>query len=102
MFNSFIKYTARNKFITGVTFYLFFSTVLKAATSIDICIPCVWKSIFDVDCPGCGLTTATINLMQFDIIGAFESNWLIFIVLPTVTYYVIQDYFKFMKENAVL
>jgi len=92
------NYLRKNNFIPIVSSYLLFSTLLKSTTGIDICIPCIWQSIFGIHCPGCGLTTAFISMIEFDFKNAFESNWLIFIIVPIVIYYVIQDYVKFKNE----
>jgi len=98
MFNIFLAYISRNKILAFVGFYFWFSAILKATTDIDICIPCLWNSIFGIHCPGCGLTTACIGLIKLDLNKVFESNWLIFIILPMGTYYITQDYVKFRRE----
>ena len=92
------KYTANNKFTAAIAFYLLFSTVLKAVTDIDICIPCIWKSLFNLHCPGCGLTTAFISILKLNFKNAFEANWLIFIIVPLGIYYIIQDFIKFRRK----
>ena len=93
-----IKYIANNKYIAIVGFYLLFSTVLKAITDIDICIPCLWKSLFNLHCPGCGLTTAFISILKLNFKNAYETNWLIFIIIPVGIYYIIQDFIKFRRK----
>ena len=98
MSNSIIKYIAKNKILTIVGFYFLFSSILKSVADIDICIPCIWKSIFGVHCPGCGLTTAFISLIELNFKNAFATNWLIFIILPFWIYYMIQDYVKFQRK----
>ena len=101
MSNTIIKYIAKNKILAIVGFYFLFSAILKAVADIDICIPCIWKSIFGVHCPGCGLTTAFISLIKLNFKNAFVTNWLIFIIVPFGIYYMIQDYVKFQeKYNA--
>ena len=37
-------------------------------------MPCIIKTIFDIECPGCGLTRAYTSLFQLDIKKAFEYN----------------------------
>ncbi len=101
MYNTIIKYIAKNKFLLIVGFYFLFSAILKAVAEIDICIPCLWKSIFGFQCPGCGLTTAFISLLDLNFKNAFESNWLIFIILPFGIYYITKDYFKFRRKHNV-
>jgi hypothetical protein len=93
-----IRYVKINPFISFFCFYILLSALLKSTTGIDICIPCIWQSIFGIHCPGCGLTTAFISMIEFDFKNAFKSNWLIFIIVPIVIYYVIQDYVKFRNE----
>ena len=93
-----IRYVKMNPFISFFCFYILLSTVLKSIAGIDICIPCIWKSIFGVQCPGCGLTTAFISLIELDYRKAFESNWLIYIITPFGFYYLTQDYIKFSRK----
>ncbi len=75
--------------------------VLYALTDgrIDICIPCLWTTIFDVHCPGCGLTTAAINLLKFDFTGAWEANPLAFVVLPAIAYFAVMDFLSFRTHQ---
>jgi hypothetical protein len=94
MFESLYKYIFDNKIISIVGVYFLFSSVLKLVTDIDICIPCVWKTMFDIQCLGCGLTTAFISLLEFDLMKAYESNWLIYVILPFGLITLHQDYVK--------
>ena len=98
MSNTIIKYITKNKILSIVCFYFLSSVILKAVADIDICIPCIWKSIFGVLCPGCGLTTAFISLIELNFNNAFETNWLIFIIVPFRIYYMTQDYVKFQRK----
>ena len=95
-----IRYVKMNPFISFFCFYILLSTVLKSIAGIDICIPCIWKSIFGVHCPGCGLTTAFISLIKLNFKNAFVTNWLIFIIVPFGIYYMIQDYVKFQENTT--
>ncbi len=95
MFKVLFTYIAKNKILALVISFFLFSTTLKATACVDICIPCLWKLLFEVHCLGCGLTTAFIGLIELDLNKAFESNWLIFIIVPFVIYYMTLDYIKF-------
>jgi Protein of unknown function (DUF2752) len=99
MYNTIRKYISKNKFLLIVGFYFLFSAILKAVAEIDICIPCIWKSAFGFQCPGCGLTTAFISLLDLNFKNAFDSNWLIFIIVPFGIYYITQDYLKFIRKH---
>ncbi len=98
MSNLVLKYIVRNKIIVTVAAYFFLSAILKATTEIDVCIPCLWKALFGFHCPGCGLTTAFISLMELDFRKAFESNRLIFIIMPFGLYYLTHDYVTFKRK----
>jgi len=98
MYKTLIKYIAKNKIISIVGFYFLFSVVLKALTDIDICIPCIWKSVFGFHCPSCGLTTAFISIIKLDFKNAIETNSLIFIIVPFGIYYMTRDYVKFQRK----
>lgn len=101
MFNPVKQYIVSNKIIVIVGAYFFLTSILKASTGIDFCIPCIWKMIFGFHCPGCGLTTAFISLIKLDFTGAYESNWMIFILMPLGVYYFSNDIIKFnRKYNA--
>jgi hypothetical protein len=92
-------YLKKNIIITGIAGYYVIALILYLFAEIDILIPCLWKTIFNVRCPGCGLTRAFINLLSFDIAGAWASNPLIFIIFPGLVYYVIKDFIRFVKNN---
>jgi hypothetical protein len=44
-------------------------------------IPCLWKTLFGVQCPGCGLTRAWAFLLRGEWRRAAQMNWLIFPVV---------------------
>lgn len=98
MFNSLRTYITENAIWVCVVTYFLFSASLNAFTDIDLCIPCIWKALFDFHCPGCGLTTAFISILELDFKKAFESNWLIYIIIPFGFYYVTQDYKKHRRK----
>jgi len=98
MFNTIKTYITSNAIVFSIAVYFIFSASLNALTGIDICIPCVWKTLFGYHCPGCGLTTAFIGLLELDFKKAFESNWVIFIIVPLGFYYLIQDYDKHRRK----
>lgn len=97
-----ISYINCNKFIIALGIHFMFSTILFATTKIDICIPCIWKAIFNVNCLGCGLTSAFIYLLKLNFIDAYKSNPLIYIIIPFGIYYIKQDYqeFKNIKNRT--
>lgn len=98
MFNSVKAYIISNAIVFSVGIYFLFSATLNALTGIDICIPCIWKTLFGFHCPGCGITRAFISLLELDFKKAIESNWLIFIIMPWGLYYLTKDFEKHRRK----
>lgn len=94
-----LSYIKKNIVIAGIAGYYFIGFILYIFAEIDILIPCLWKTIFNFRCPGCGLTRAFIHLLSLDFSAAWDSNPLIFIVFPGLTYYIIKDFVTFVKKN---
>lgn len=88
-------YLWENKFLSLAGFYFLVSAGLKSFTPVDICLPCLWKTVFGVSCPGCGLTSAFIQLVLLDPVGAWQANPLIFVVLPAALFFIIRDFVRF-------
>lgn len=53
-------------------------------------IGCVWRYLFNIRCPGCGMTSAYIALMQLDIYGAFKCHPM-FWSIPVILCYILYD-----------
>ncbi|MDD4149402.1 MAG: DUF2752 domain-containing protein [Bacteroidales bacterium] len=92
-------YLKKNIVIAGIVGYYFVGLILYIFAEVDILIPCIWYTLFDIRCPGCGLTRAFIHLLSFDFSAAWDANPLIFIVLPGMSFYIIKDFVKFVKNN---
>lgn len=94
-----LPYLWKNILIAAIVGYYFIGLILYMFAEIDILIPCIWYTLFDIRCPGCGLTTAFIHLLSFDFSAAWGANPLIFIVLPGMSFYIIKDFVRFVKNN---
>jgi hypothetical protein len=55
----------------------------------DITLPCLVHTFTGESCLGCGLTRAAILLVQFDFLGAWNANPLLFAVIPAIGYFLI-------------
>ena len=93
------KYLKRHFIFAFIGLYYLIGLTLYIFAEVDILIPCLWYTIFDIRCPGCGLTRAFIHLLSLDFTAAWDSNPLIFIVFPALTYYIIRDFVLFVKNN---
>lgn len=50
--------------------------VLYLLAKSGIRIPCVFKTVTGLQCPGCGNTRAVLALMRGEILAALKCNWL--------------------------
>ena len=84
--------------ILGGIFYL---KVLSPMFNIHI--PCIFKKVTGLDCPGCGMTRAILALLDGDIYQAFRWNMLVFILAPLIALYLVLERKKiFPTFNKIL
>ncbi|TAF66989.1 MAG: DUF2752 domain-containing protein [Cytophagales bacterium] len=99
-----IYYFKQNTLILSLIAYLVISVLLKSYTGIDFTIPCPYNYFLGIECYGCGLTTACTKLAKGDLVGASQTNWLVFIVLPTWIAFMVLDlqhlYQRFKKNTT--
>lgn len=93
-------YLRRNRVMAAAVAYFGGGLVLMRFGGIDVLPPCVWKLMTGADCPGCGLTTAMLHLLRLDPAAAYASNPLVFLVLPAVAAYLLQDFLRFSRGQA--
>lgn len=72
--------------------YYLISIILYVFFEIDILLPCLFKTIFNTACIGCGITKAFIQFLSLDLIGAYQSNPFVYILLPILAYAGIEDF----------
>jgi len=92
------KYLKYNKLLSIIVTYFIVSILIKIVFSLDILIPCLWKTTFHIECYGCGLTRAFIEILHCNFTDAFDHNPLIFIVLPLGMIYLYYDFMKFLEQ----
>ena len=94
----FLKYLRKNWIVSGVIIYECIAVLLNVLNIAAIGIPCLFTAIFGVHCWGCGMTHAVIALVKFQFEEAWNENPLVVIVLPLLTFAVIQDFLKFKRQ----
>ena len=92
-------YFKGNTILTIVVLYFSFSVLLNIFFGLDYLIPCLWKSFFGVECPGCGVTSSIIEIFKGNLQFAWEINKLTFLVFPLLLFYGIKEFF--FKINQV-
>lgn len=49
-----------------------------------IYIPCVFRKVTGLKCPGCGVSHMLVKMLHFDFRGAYAENQLLFFMLPAL------------------
>jgi hypothetical protein len=64
--------------------------------------PCLFSHFFDFNyCWGCGLTRATLAILDGNLEMAWHLNWLIFIVLPLIIFQYIQFFVRVFRQLSI-
>jgi len=90
-------YVKENIILTIVVLY--FSVLLNILFGLNYLIPCLWQYFFDVECPGCGITSSVIQIFKGNFQLAWKINKLTFLVFPLLFIYSIKEFF--FKINQV-
>lgn len=66
---------------------------------VDITIPCIFNFLFDVNCPGCGMTRSFIELLKLNFTKSLEYNVLTLPIGVSMIYYIVRDFIDFRKHK---
>ncbi len=73
--------------LLGVFVVVFmFSSYPIGGEGVDFYPPCIWLSLTDTNCPGCGSMRGIQSVIQGNILGLLENNIFVFIALPFLFY----------------
>lgn len=73
-------------------------------TLTDVGIPCIFRLITGLYCPGCGITTMFLRLARLDFIGAFHANAAVLCLSPFwIIYGIVKIFFspKWTENNSI-
>jgi hypothetical protein len=62
-------------------------------------LPCIFKSIFHVDCPGCGFQRSAIALLRGDIVGSWKMYPALIPMLIFFLYLIADRKFHFKRST---
>lgn|SRR5690625_2979830 len=94
----------QKKVFIGISLLLIGILYLKVFIPIfNIHIPCVFNVVTGFECPGCGMTRATLALLEGNLYQAFRWNMLIFILIPLYCAYILLSKTdKYAKQSRAL
>lgn len=84
--------------ITYLFLLFFLEKIISTGESTGKSI-CIFKIIFHKDCPGCGMTRAFYNMLQFNFVKAVNFNAKIIIVYPLI--WVLYTNYVYKKINLI-
>lgn len=67
--------------LLSVLLYQLLTGVLAAYSSIDVMIPCIFKAVFHIECWGCGLSRAAIDVVLLRWNTAYAQHPLVFLIM---------------------
>lgn len=53
-------------------------------------VPCIFRAVTGIPCPGCGMTRAVISLLRADIADVFYYHPLVFLLLPVYVLFLLR------------
>ena len=83
--------------LKNILILLGISSFILAAVTNTIKMDCIFKTLFNIRCPGCGLTRSIRALLKLDIISSFKYNIfgpILFIVFIIFVILMIRDIIK--------
>ncbi len=63
-------------------------------------IPCVFRKITGLKCPGCGVTHMCTALLRFDFRAAFDANPVVLCLLPVLFPLLIVQIVKYIRTGS--
>ena len=57
---------------------------------------CIFKNIFGIECPGCGMTRAFLSILHFEFHKAIAYNWKCVFVFPLTVIIYLYFWYKYV------
>ena len=76
--------------LAGIIYYIFISVTGKT-------IPCLFRSITGLKCPGCGVTNLCRYLIEFRVVDAIKCNIGLALLFPFICHVVIKEISNFVN-----
>lgn len=79
--------------LSGVSYGLFVKIT-------GIAVPCVFRLVTGLQCPGCGVTHMCMALLQLDIQEAYNSHPMLFIQLPILAVIAVKNAIVYIRQGS--
>lgn len=63
-------------------------------------IPCPFKAVTGLYCPGCGISRMFMNMLKLDFYAAFSSNCVVFCALPFFVAGVVRHCYRYVRYGT--
>lgn len=64
-------------------------------------IPCIYRTVTGLRCPGCGVTHMCLSLLRGDLAGAFRANAAVLCLLPVLTWLLVHQSVRYVKQGTL-
>jgi len=64
--------------------------------------PCFYKSVFGIECPGCGIQRAILALMQGDFVGSFKLYPALIPIVAMLVFLIVHLFFQLKNGAKIL
>lgn len=88
--------------LLGVVLYQLITGIIAAYSSIDLMIPCLFKALFHIECWGCGLSRAAIDVVLLRWNSAYSQHPQVFLIMGLMGFALFKEQLQevFRKKMA--
>ena len=76
----------------GLVYYIFVSLT-------NVGIPCVFRLITGLQCPGCGVSRMLMALLRFDFVSAFHYNPAVLLTAPIILFCILRSDVEYIQTG---
>lgn len=81
---------------------LFFVGYYEFVRRTGMGIPCLFRCVFHLQCPGCGITHMLLAMMRGDFSGAFYSHPVIFCFMPFLGWILVKNFGNYLFSRKTV
>ncbi len=90
------------KLIRGILIILLIGIIYAIwCITTQLYIPCVFRLVTGLKCPGCGVTGMLVSLIKFDFAEAFRCNPVLLFLLPFGIFFTVRRMIIYVKYGQV-